>query len=80
MYYMVNPPLCANLPPRFLHIEPQQNYRIGTVINQLLGGGLNHVLRRQPHPQFLKWYKTFSMNTSYMKYGNVVAVLHGRSI
>ena len=27
--------------------EPQQNYRLGTVSNELLGG--------QPHPQFLKW-------------------------
>ena len=37
--------------------EPQQNFRIGTV---LLGGGLRLVLRAQPHPHFLKWYKTFS--------------------
>ena len=43
--------------------EPQQNYRFGTVSNELLGGGgggLKHVLRRQPRTQFLKWYNTFS--------------------
>ena len=41
--------------------EPQQNYRIGTVSNELLGGGgLKLVVRAQPHPKFLKWYKTFS--------------------
>ena len=41
--------------------EPQQNYRIGTVSTKLLaGGGLKVVLRAQPHPQFLKWYKTSS--------------------
>ena len=38
--------------------EPQQNYRLGTVSNKLLG--LILVLRVQPHPQFLKWYKTLS--------------------
>ena len=44
---------------------PQQIYRIRTVSNELLvcvcvflwGGGLKLVLRAQPHPQFLKWYK-----------------------
>ena len=38
--------------------EPQQ-YRIGTVSNELLGGGgggLKLVLRAQPNPQFLNWY------------------------
>ena len=41
--------------------EPQQNYRLGTISNELRGGGgLKHVLRGQPRPQFLKWYKTFS--------------------
>ena len=40
----------------------QQNYRLGTVSNELLGegGGLKLDLRAQPYPQFLKWYKTFS--------------------
>ena len=38
--------------------EPQQNDRLGTVSNELLG--LKLVLCVQPHPQFLKWYKTFS--------------------
>ena len=38
--------------------EPQQNYRLGTVSNKLLGW-LNLVVRVQPHPQFLKWYKIF---------------------
>ena len=42
------------------NIEPQQNYRLGTVSNELLEGGLKHVFRRQPRSQFLKWYKTFS--------------------
>ena len=39
--------------------EPHQNYRLGTVSNELLGGGGGGklVLRAQPHPQFLKWYK-----------------------
>ena len=32
--------------------EPQQNYRLRTVSNELL------VLRAQPHPLFRKWYKT----------------------
>ena len=37
--------------------EPQQKYRLGTVSNELLGGGgLKLVLREQPHSQFLKWY------------------------
>ena len=40
--------------------EPQQKYRLGTVSNELLGGGGKLVLRAQPHPQFLKWYMTFS--------------------
>ena len=41
--------------------EPQQNNRLGTVRNELLGGGgLKLALRAQPHPPFLKWYKTFS--------------------
>ena len=40
--------------------ESQQNYRLRTVSNELLRGGLKLVLRAQPHPQFLKWYKTFS--------------------
>ena len=29
--------------------EPQQNYRIGTVSNELLGGGLKLVLHVQAH-------------------------------
>ena len=33
--------------------EPQQNYRLGTVSNELLAG-VKLVLRAQPHPQFLK--------------------------
>ena len=34
---------------------------VGTVSNKLPGGGgLQLVLRATPHPQFLKWYKTFS--------------------
>ena len=33
----------------------------GTVSNELLGCfQVLLVLRTQPHPQFLKWYKTFS--------------------
>ena len=45
------------LPPKTGNREPQQNYRLGmSVMNYL--GGLNLVLRAQPHPQFLKWYKT----------------------
>ena len=42
--------------------ESQQNYRRGTVSNELVcvcvwgGGGLKLVLRRQPHPQF-SWDK-----------------------
>ena len=37
---------------------PQQNYHLGTVSNEYLGGGgLKLVLLAQPHPQFLKWYK-----------------------
>ena len=43
----------------YFNFEPQQNYRLGTVSNELLWGGLTLVLRPQPHPQFLKWYKTF---------------------
>ena len=39
--------------------KPQQNYRLGTVSNEVLKG-LKLVLRAQPNPQFLKWYKTFS--------------------
>ena len=39
--------------------EPQQNYRLGKVSNELLGG-LKQVLRALPHPQFLNWYKIFS--------------------
>ena len=39
--------------------QAQQDYRLGTVSNGLLGGGLKLVLRAKPHPQFLKWYKTF---------------------
>ena len=30
--------------------EPHQNHRLGTVSNELLGGGLKLVLRVQPHP------------------------------
>ena len=48
------------LTPKTGNREPQQNYRLGTVSNKLLGGGLKLVLRRQPQPQFLKWYKTLS--------------------
>ena len=41
--------------------EPQQNYCLGRVSNELLKGrGLKYVLRRKPHPQFVMWYKTFS--------------------
>ena len=32
----------------------------GTVSDELLGGGLKHVLLRKPRPPFLKWHKTFS--------------------
>ena len=39
--------------------EPQQNYCLGTVSNGLLGV-LKLVLRAQPHPPFLTWYKSFS--------------------
>ena len=42
--------------------DPQENYRLGTLSR------LIHVLRRQPRPQFLKWYKTFSwLSGSYDK-------------
>ena len=40
------------LTPKTGNREPQQNYRLGTVSNELLGA--------QPHPHFLKWYKTFN--------------------
>ena len=46
-----------------------KNYRLGTVSNELLGGGLKQVLRAQPHPRFLKWYKTFSCFFQTPKYG-----------
>ena len=46
------------LTPKTDKKEPQQNYRLGTVSDELLV--LKIVLRAQPHPQFLKWYKTFS--------------------
>ena len=38
--------------------EQQQNYRLGTVSNELLGALT--IFTATPHPQFLKWYKTFS--------------------
>ena len=37
--------------------EPQQNYGLGTICNELLGRELKHVLQCQPRPQFPKWYK-----------------------
>ena len=53
--------MTETLTPKTGNREPQQNYRLGTVSNELLrGGGLKLVLRAHPHPQFLKWYKTIS--------------------
>ena len=37
--------------------EPHPNRRLVTVSNELLGGEVQLVLRRQPHPQLLTWYK-----------------------
>ena len=49
------------LTPKTGNREAQQNYRLGTVSYELLGGGgLKLILRAQPHHQFLKWYKTLS--------------------
>ena len=48
------------LTPKTGNREPQQYYHLGTVRNELLGGGLKLIFRAQHHPQFLKWYKTFS--------------------
>ena len=41
------------LTPKTRNREPHQNHRLGTVSNELLGGGLKNVLWRQPHPQLL---------------------------
>ena len=46
--------------PKTGNRQQQQNYRLGTVSNELLGGGLKLILREQPHPQILKWYKILS--------------------
>ena len=57
----VNRNVAETLTPKTGNREPQQNYHLGTISNDLLGGGgLKLVLRGQPLPQFLKWYKTFS--------------------
>ena len=39
-----------------------------SVMNYWGGGGLKHVLRRQTHPQALKWYKTFSFFKATIPY------------
>ena len=55
------------LTPKIGNKELLQNYLLGTVSNELLGGGgggVKLVLGAQPHPQFLKWYKTHDKTTN----------------
>ena len=39
---------------------PHQIYRLGMVSYSYWGGGLKLLIRRQPRPQYLMWYNTFS--------------------
>ena len=49
------------LTPKTDNIEQKKTTAMErSVMNYWGGGGLELVLRAQPHPQFLKWYNTFS--------------------
>ena len=67
------------LTPKTGNREPQQNYCIGMVSNELPRVALN-ALRRQPHPQFLKWYKTFSWLFGSRDNSNPSMIHHGKQI
>ena len=68
--------------------EPQQNYRITalkwSVMNYFFvgggGGGVKLVLRAQPHPQFLKWYKLLYDSWLFDSRDNLSTNHHGKQI